>query len=238
MSEIIENIIILGRSWPEPFRDNRYAVCTVGYSREMGFVRIYPTRISSPLKTWNIVNIEVERNREDSRKESWKIAGSKKDWDYLDSKIKVIGTLGRDDRIDFLRKLPTDRTENLLSEKRSLGLVKPEITGFGLKETGIIPSIQTTLTGIKLKSKKDFPYKPYIQYRCLPECSCKNPHDQQLLEWGVYMWLNEHKSKEDINKVFDNLHIADDLYEKYFLVGNLNFKRKTFAIISVMRFKK
>lgn len=236
--EEINDLVILGRSWPELLRDGRYSVCVAGYSKERGFVRLYPTRIFSPLKTWNIVSVKVERNKADTRKESWKIIGSKNDWDNLDRNIKVTGTLQRDERIKLLKNLSKDATETLRSEGRSLGLVKPEIIAWKLKNTGLSPSIQTTLTGMKLKTKKDFKARPYITYRCLPSCASKSPHNQQLIEWGVYMWLNNQNTKEDQEKVFDNLQLANDQWEKYFLVGNLAYKRKTFAIISVIRFKK
>lgn len=234
----IDDLIILGRSWSELLRDGRYAVCVAGYSEKLGFVRIYPTRIFSPLKAWNIVKVDVERNKSDTRKESWKIVGSKNEWDSLDRNIKVIGNLKREKRIELLNRLATDETEHLREKNRSLGLVKPEILGWELRSTGVEPAVQTTLTGMKLKTKKDFRFKPYISYRCLPSCSSKEPHNQQLIEWGAYMWINKHKEKKDQEKVFENLRLADSSWEKYFLVGNLAHKRKTFMIISVMRFKK
>ena len=51
------------------------------------------------------------------------------------------------------------------------------------------------------------------------------------------MWLNKTKTQKDKEKVFENLRLNDTAYEKYFVVGNLAFKRKTFAIINVIRFK-
>jgi len=234
----IDDLIILGRSWPELLRDGRYSVCVAGYSEKLGFIRIYPTSIFSPLKTWNIVSVEVEKNKSDMRKESWKIVGSKNEWTTLDKKIKVVGNLGRKERIELLKRLAADSTESLRSKGRTLGLVKPDIISWELKDSGLEPAIQTTLTGLKLKTKKDFKVKPYIKYRCLPSCSAKSPHQQQLIEWGAYMWINKQKDRKYQEKVFDNLRLADSEWEKYFLVGNLAHKRKTFMIISVLRFKK
>ncbi len=234
----INDLIILGRSWPELLRDGRYSVCTAGYSEKLGFIRIYPTRTSSPLTAWNIVKLQVEKNNTDTRKESWKIVGSKTEWETLDKNIEVTGTLKREDRIKLLRQLAVDSTECLRNQGRSLGLVKPEIISWELRDTGLEPDIQTTLNGRKLKRKKDFRVKPYIKYRCLPECKSKSPHNQQLIEWGTYMWIHKQKTRAEQEKVFDNLRLGDNDWEKYLLVGNLAFKQKTFAIISVMRFKK
>ncbi|MBI4153912.1 hypothetical protein HY501_01115 [Candidatus Woesearchaeota archaeon] len=235
----IDDLVILGRSWPEPLRDGRYSVCVAGYSEKYGFIRLYPTKTSSPLQTWNVVKVRVERSNLDSRSESWKIEGSKSEWDRLDSKIIVLGKLTRERRIELLRKLSCDATEELLGKKRSLGIVKPLILGWELVGLKANEGVQTTLTGLKLKSKKHFPYKPYIRYSCLPVCKGKKPHFQQIMEWGVYMWFEKNKGKnyDACMKVFDNLRVNDNDYEKYFLVGNLNFKRKTFGVISVLRFK-
>ncbi len=235
--ETLKNLVVLGESWPEVIKGGRQAICVAAYSQELGFIRLYPARIDSPLRAWNIVDVKVERNRKDSRKESWKLANSK-DWENINKNIRVIRKLNEKERIEFIRKIPLSATESLNKEKISLGIVRPEILGYELKETGVTPSYQLTLTGRKLRSKKDFGIKPYITYRCLPECRTKKAHNQQLLEWGVYMWLNKNKAKKEREKVFDNLRISDTAYEKYFVVGNLAYKRKTFAIINVIRFKQ
>jgi hypothetical protein len=73
----VDDLVILGRSSPDRLRDNRISVCTAGYSRALGFIRLYPTRTDSPLRVWNIVSVQVERNPMDSRAESWKIVGAK-----------------------------------------------------------------------------------------------------------------------------------------------------------------
>lgn len=50
MTQSIDDVVILGRGVPELISDGRVTVCVAGYSDKLGFVRLYPTRIDSPLK--------------------------------------------------------------------------------------------------------------------------------------------------------------------------------------------
>ena len=171
--EEIKDLIILGESWPELMRDGRFSICVAAYSKELGFIRLYPARTDSPLRAWNIVDVKVERNPTDTRLESWKFSNSK-NWENINKNIKLVGKLDKREQIKLSKTLAVDSTEKLLEQRRSLGIIKPEILGWSLTDTGIKPSYQMTLTGKKLRSKKDFGVKPYIEYRCLPHCSSKN----------------------------------------------------------------
>lgn len=77
-------MVILGRSAPERLRDGRETVCVVGYNSDLGLIRLYPTRWDcKQLKRWNIVGVPALKNPDDPREESYKIEGSKRDWDRL-----------------------------------------------------------------------------------------------------------------------------------------------------------
>ena len=62
-ARIISDLIVLGRAIPEEISDHRQTICVAGYSKELGLIRLYPTRWDSPLKRWNIVKVPVERPR-------------------------------------------------------------------------------------------------------------------------------------------------------------------------------
>ncbi|MDQ7027951.1 MAG: hypothetical protein Q9P01_06615 [Anaerolineae bacterium] len=84
---LLDDLIILGRACPEPLQNGRVTVCLAGYSYEHGLIRLYPTHPRMKMKRWDIVKIEVERNQQDTRAESWKIVGSRSNWDDLDKQI-------------------------------------------------------------------------------------------------------------------------------------------------------
>lgn len=239
---IIEDLIILGRAIPEEISDHRQTICVAGYSAELGLIRLYPTRWDSPLQRWNIVKVPVERPRRplyDPRPESWKIEGSKSEWDRLSDKIKSVGVMKKKpEKIALAESLVIGCVSKLRPAGHSLGVVKPEIEDFYFIENPRKRNVrQQTLDGsFRLMVKDDFDYIPKIKYKC-SECEAKNPHDQQLLEWGFYEGMR--KNPNNIEKVWNNMGFKNrDEWVFYFVVGNLYAYPKAFNVISVLRFKK
>jgi len=234
---IIDDLIVLGRGCPERIRDGRVTVCTAGYSPTLGFVRIYPTRIDMPLKRWSIIKVPVERNPKDTRRESWKIQGSKSEWNILHEKMEVVGELPRKERLKLIANLVDDCVNVLNVEKRSLGIVKPIIEKYYFSQQEDYDSLtQMTLLGRRMPKVKDqYPLVPRIRYRC-SRCKATYPHDQQVLEWGFYEWLRKHPENPD--QVWINAKLNSPNHNIYFLVGNLFRYRTRFVIISIIRLPK
>ena len=238
----IDDFLVLGNAVPDELKDGRKTVCVAGFSKKHGLIRIYPVPPRAPMKRWNILEVPVERNSEDTREESWKIQGSKSEWDILPEKIKLKDHVGnRDEQISILDELLSSEfsytcSEEINDRKASLGIVKPEILKcyFGEREK-YDPTIQVTLSSNDpFKTIRAYPEQPRIVYRC-SNCKTKNPHDQQVLEWGVYEWMRQNPEKQ--NDVWENLHITDKEYDKTFLVGNQARHRNAFMIISIFRHK-
>ena len=194
------------------------------------------------LNRWNKVSVPVEkpvRPQYDYRDESWKIHGSRSEWDRLSDKIKPSGTLKkRSDRISLVQSLGSGCTSNLWPDGKSLGVIKPTIERFYFEENPRKKNVrQQSLDGsFRMMVKDDFDYIPRVQYRC-SDCKAKGPHNQQILEWGFYEGMR--KNPNDINKVWDNVGFSSmDEWDFYFLVGNLYTKPKAFNVICVFRWKK
>jgi len=234
---VIDDLIILGRAVPETIRNGRTTICTAGYSPSLGFVRIYPTKHTSPLTQWSIVKVPVERDPRDTRRESWKIQGSRSEWDRLDEKIEPIDTMRRENRLNLIANLAENCVRNVNDEKRSLGIVKPIIEECYFSETADYdPSIQTTLFGPPPpKSKKQYPQIPKIRFRC-SNCQAEKPHDMTVLEWGFYEWFR--KNPDNLEQVWENALLNSPKHEIFFLVGNILRYRNAFLIISVLRLSK
>ena len=234
---VIDDLIVLGRGCPEQIRNGRITVCTAGYSPTYGFVRIYPTKIDTPIKRWDIVRVPVERNPKDTRRESWKIVGSKREWSRLSEKIEVVGVLPEKERLILVHHL-VDKCVNVLNrEKRSLGIIKPTIKRcyFSEKED-YDATTQLTLLGYPVfKTRNKYPLVPRIHYRC-SGCESRRGHDQQVLEWGFYEWIRKHPDKKE--QVWENAKLNSPEHVIYFLVGNLFRHRTRFVIISVLRFPR
>jgi len=115
-TEIIDDLIVLGRACPEKLRDGRDTVCTAGYSYRLGFIRLYPTTIHMKWKRWDIVKVLVERDSRDTRWESRKIAGAKTEWDSLHERVEILGTLSTDERSSLIAHL-VDECVQVISDQ-------------------------------------------------------------------------------------------------------------------------
>jgi hypothetical protein len=230
----IKDLVILGRSSPDMMKDGRMSVCVAGYSRQHGFIRLYPTRVDSPLKTWNVVEVPVERNDQDHRFESWKIEGSKSEWPSLSNRIKVIGYVPREDRLDLLRSHIDGCVMDINDQRRSLGLVSPSFRKCYFEDRADYDSsFQLTLFGrVLMSDKHKYGLQPRVRYRC-SGCRAADSHDQQILEWGVYEWFRKHPDGPE--KVWDNLFSREAKQQILFLVGNLARHPSSFMVISILR---
>lgn len=234
---LIDDLIVLGQSSPDTMKDGRPSVCTAGYSPAHGFIRIYPTRIDSPLRLWNIVSVPVERNPQDIRVESWKIQGSKSEWDSLSEKIVVRGSLASEKKLPLLSNLVSGCVFDIRDQGRSLGIVKPASRKCYLSERhDFDPYDQTTLDGgVLLKDKNHYPFQPRAEFFC-SQCRSDAGHDQQILEWGVYEWMRKNPGKEEC--VWENLFAHESSQEILFFVGNQARHPSSFMVIDILRIKR
>ncbi len=248
----LRDLVVLGRAAPDDLKDGRQTVCVGGWSSSYGFIRLYPTNVVSDLNRWNIVEVPVERNESDDRFESWKIKGSRSEWNELHRKIKRVGRLEGSSRWKLINQIPKVGCISELNDKHaSLGLIWPrKIVGFGLRDRESWDhGRQMSLTDFggfeysqhlfRVMTKRHFPFVPFIEWECPGPCGLKQGyHHSQVLEWGVYEWFRKvNFDREKCEQVFDNLHLEDESWSRWFFVGNLHRYRRSFMIISVLRFK-
>jgi hypothetical protein len=236
---IADDLIVLGNAVPDIISDQRITVCTVGFASHFGLIRIYPVPALSNMKRWNVVEVPLERNPKDTRQESWKLQGSKWEWNKLSAKIQLKGTItDRSEQRALLDKLHSmfgaQCVEEFNDKKVSLGMIRPQVVGYNLEKREDYESIAQTQLGwvTPFLTIKNYPLKPVIEYRC-PNCKTKNPHKQQVVEWGVFEWMRRNPNAPE--KVWENLHLMDAGYDRSFLVGNMALHRNSFMVISIFR---
>ncbi len=240
--EIIDDLVILGNAVPDEISGGRKSICTVGYSPSRNsLIRLYPVPTNVHPDRWAIFKVPVERNKQDVRSESRKIQGSHDEWDELYKKLRYSGEIEDKEKRNLISKLISkfgvDCVKVLNENKESLGFITPKSMEPYFED-------RTTLDKtVQLRLDSDLPYKtihnydkqPRMKYVC-SNCKATNGHDQQVIEWGVYEWMRKHPN--EIDKVWENLHIADPEYDQWFLVGNQARHLTSFMIISLFRFKK
>src|SRR5262252_7560519 len=70
----LDDFLVLGRTVPEASRHYGVRVCMAGYSEELGrLLRIYPLLIDAPLRARHLATMEVIRNPDDNRRESFNL---------------------------------------------------------------------------------------------------------------------------------------------------------------------
>lgn len=240
---IIEDMIILGKGCPDRIRNGRMTVCVAGFSPKLRFLRIYPTRTDASFSRWDIINVEAEKNPQDNRNESWKIVGSKNEWDSLNKKIKVLSRLkNQKDKKRIIEENIDDCVNIIKDSRRSLGIIKPTIVGhyFSQREDYnpyYQPTLKEWFSGriTPFKTKENYPTIPKIQYHC-SKCTSKSGHDQQIVDWGCYEWMRKYPDKKE--QLWENLKLNSQKSDIYFLVGNLAYHRTSFVIISVLSIQK
>jgi len=237
----LQNLIVIGQGAPNKLRDNRISRCICAFSEEFGLIRLYPVP-NSLLRRWDIFDATVVENPQDHRENTWKIYNSKKDWKRIYKWIHKKGVLERSKREPLIKKLAKDNLGDLIKKRKSFGIIKPKILDVMLIEQNEKTSIQTSLFDLDFHiiNQKDFKFKPYVIYKCTAKCSCKKQeHKQQIVEWGCYEWMRKNpNNKKHCMKLFENLQLTNDDWDKYFLVGNIHKSPKTYLVISVLRFKK
>lgn len=237
--EIISDLVVLGRTGPEALTDDeRTTVCLGGYSDEFGYVRLFPTKMDMDrLSRWNVVKVPVEDPENDYREESWKIQGSKSEWEVLPEKVEKVGELDKGERIKLVDSLSNDCTHELNQQKKSIGIAKvDQVHDLYFDESNRQPP-QQTLDGRERLTKSTYP-KLYIEYTCA-DCKLKGHHRQHLIQWGWYRLWERYETEEVAKeKVKEASRLMDDDYQNYLLLGNQIHKPTAFIIGSNLFFKK
>lgn len=239
MTEQIDNIIILGRGVPEQISDGRITVCVAGWCESHGFIRLYPSRIDSPLRVWNVVSVEVERNPKDSRRESWKFPDSRSGWENINQHIDVTGCFPREHRMGLLDSVKSPCVMDINDRRDSLGIIKPTIkrTKLAINQLHMqaYQPLFENMEHASIPTKRDHVVEPRICYLCGESCRAKQAHDMQLLDWGCYQWIK--KNPGDAQQIWRNMGIGLPEWVHYFLVGNQANQRTSYMIINVLRQK-
>ncbi|MHA2243765.1 MAG: hypothetical protein ACXADY_02230 [Candidatus Hodarchaeales archaeon] len=243
----IDDLVILGRAAPELMKSrNVKTFCVAGYSRSQGFIRVYPTTIDCEMKFWNVVKVPLERNTQDTRYESWKIQGSKQDWNHLEDKIDVLSKYPEKRRRQLVYNLVDGCRNDINDVHRSLGIIKPiKIKVYFKEREKLSRAEQQSLVEFLdlpkpknhwIKTKAEYKYIPYVKYTC-SDCKAKGGyHNQQLLSIEAYEWMRKHP--DNIEQLWENFRIYDKDYDVYLFIGNQASRRNSFMVISILRFKK
>lgn len=232
----IDDLIVLGRTVPEDSKRYGKRVCLAGVSNDLGVLRIYPTLIESPLRARFGASVEVERNPNDSRFESFKLK------DAGDSILSISSSpvVGRQTIADWARPLAHKSISELNEQRRSLGFVavrgRPHIEM--KRRNGSVDSLQGELfdefvrdlaSYNGLASGSAYEFAPYLNF-----ADADGVHSLQFREWGAYEFMRKyHSHADDVAEAISHSRHLLAPGEYFVLIGNMAHRRSVWLVIDV-----
>lgn len=240
---IIDDLVVLARAVPElrPRGGGSKGVCLAGFSPTYGFIRIDPVRVDTKVRRWDILQVDVERKKRDTRHESWQIVNASTDWLNLNDRVDIVGYLkSRSERKAILEANLSSCVMDVSDAKDSLCLIRPvSMSGEWIPNTRYDEPYQTPLIPHFNEdwayTRANFPQIPQITYVC-PECKTKGGHHTQIfIGWDAFEFLR--KSRQNQDAFWTNARFFDTDYDHYFLVGNQSVRRNAYMVIGVIWMK-
>lgn len=254
-----KRLLVWGKTYPEFSTKYYETVCTGAVDGDTGkLIRIYPITLrhmKDPLKAYDWIEAEIERNESDFRPESYRIR---------QDTIKVVGHLDTEKAGWAERSRWVLSAGNVFSSVKalqaaeaerhtSLGLVKPkQITRIHMEyksesereeweEHRERAFAQKDLFVEADSVKKDLAFCP-VRYRAKFICDdaqCTTEHDFSILDWGLYV-LNYREfadggSATAQKKVVAKIEQLMDTSKRdpYFFLGNTKAHSHSFMIVGL-----
>ncbi len=226
---------MLGTTVPEPSSDGRVFVCSAGVSDECRrLIRIYPLARRNAPRRWGVHSVKLERNPRDSREESFQIAGNRSPGahQWINYKFEITkGAFPESRRADLLSRYVIGSLQEANAKRLSLAVVQPDDLDLTFElnpppEDAPQLSLFEGKDGDRVSGARRFRWMPRLRFR--DECG---KHNLMLRDWGTF----ELQRKQDETYFLGNLESALHLNgSSSLLVGNMNNKRTTWLVISVL----
>lgn len=235
---ILEDFVMLGTTVPEPTRrDGRVFVCSAGFSAEMrSLVRLYPLSRRGIPNRWNTYRVPVERNPEDSREASFKIAGDRSPGAHerINEQFVQVGRMTDASRASLLKPFAIGSIKEANAKRMSLAILHPDHIELEFEHNPDSPdSPQVGLfdlasVGVELPTAgaKRFAFIPRLVFK--DEAGW---HRLSLRDWGTYELQRRRGEAYFRQNLAGALHLRPD---SSLLVGNMNNQRTAWLVISVL----
>lgn len=236
----IDDFVMLGKTVPEPNSDGRVLVCSAGYSGTLrSLIRVYPLAKHGSPPRWSISTVRLERNPNDSRHESFKLAGDRRPGAHerINVEFNVTDETPPGQRAELLRRCVADSIAEANQRRLSLAVLHPEAMSLEFEHNPTSPdSPQLALFDVGPAPEhgaRRFPFIPRIRFR-----DAAGEHRLMLRDWGVYELMRKHNNLIDMTDGERRRYVGEALHLDptcSLLVGNLNNQRTAWLVISVLR---
>ena len=248
----LTNLLVLGQGAPNTPKslNHQRATCVALWSEtDNKYYRIYPVPCGI-VGDWDYIDVEVIKSKTDTRKDSFKVYNSDKEWPKI--RIKVLSKkISREEKIELVKKLATETISKAEKERANFAIIDPKETNFIIEQrkSEEIDKNQHKLSdyseiGEDLdqdpQNQKAYPWRIKLGYTCKGDCFCQKtkPHRQTIVEWGAYEWMRKNsKDKDHCKKLEDNYRLKNKEWKHWLLVGNQKLHPHKYLVVKIIRFK-
>lgn len=225
---------LLSKTIPEySKRDNTLYTCSVGLSPELGLIRVYPLPLVG-MEKWGIYELDVEKNKRDSREESWKISSysRKEEWNGYEADIKRIGTANKQYVVSCLAYYVDHSISELNRKRKSIGVLDVG-SEYNLKWDTNARFVTSNQIGLFQDVEIDLaPHAKFTKATKEKECrlvfnDADGKHNIQYNEWGIYEFQRKFGAKKDAFRYLNGKE------NQYLLIGNMHNYRNTWIALSI-----
>jgi len=203
--------------------------CSIGYSPELGLIRVYPLPPVG-MDKWGIYKIKVERNKRDSRAESWKLSSYARmeNWTTFTNDCIKIGH-NKNKNIPMLNRYVYPSISELNKDRKSIGLIKANQFNMfwdvndkfiDTKQIGLFEDVDLSWFASYTKTLKQKESRIVFN-------DMDGAHNLQYNEWGVYEFQRKFGANNDAfrySKCSEQSHI---------LVGNMHNYRSVWIALGI-----
>jgi hypothetical protein len=210
----LDDLVMLGTTVPEPNSDGRVFVCSAAISPQLGqLIRIYPLAQRGIPRRWHQYRVKLERPlpNQDSRYESWKVAGDRSPEHHPDINQafeECAGKLPKPKRAALLKQHFLDSIQTANEKRRSLAIVRPRSVAIEWHHKPDEPEtlpLQLFEFEAPKTAKARFEWIPYLRFD-----DEAGPHRLMLRDWGTFELLRKHDIDYCRTELAGALHLSND----------------------------
>lgn len=227
----LDDFIPLARTVPEESKKYGARTCMAGFSPDLGqLVRVYPVLIDAPVKARHKAELELTRNPDDNRRESYRLK------DAVGSIITLADrpSVDTDGIFDFADVTGPTSIGALNAARLSLGFIKAKNASVDLvPRTKFEDPRQRVLFEEFLDDARKHEFVLGNHHDLLPYVTFwddSGRHCLQIREWGAFEFLRRNQDTPD--KLLGAYRTGTD-YEVMLLVGNMSHMRNVWMVLQV-----
>lgn len=210
--------------------DGGVYTCSIGYSPQIGFIRVYPLPLYG-MKRWGIYEIEVERNKRDSRAESWKLSSYTRHENFIGFEKDAIykGDCNKSNLLKLMQLNASPSISKLNKDRKSIGFIESShINAYWESNNRYINSTQIGMfNDVEIADFCKYTKETRQKESRITFVDGDGKHNVQLNDWQYYEYQRKFGANVD---AFRHVNTASS---KIIVIGNMFQYRSVWLALGV-----